>query len=74
MEYTREKLKRMFREYWNDYLTIQNYAEAYGVTRDFMFRIINIGRKLHNKEAEKKYSISIIQELEQAIQKAEDNL
>lgn len=49
----RWKLKAMFREYWNDYLTIDNYAEVYKVSRDCMYRIINIGRRLHNQEADK---------------------
>ena len=52
MEYPRWKLKQMFRQYWNDYLTINCFAEAYGVSKEFMYRAINIGRKLHNKEAD----------------------
>ena len=50
MYYTRSKLKRIFREYWNNDLTIAKFAEIYGVTRDFMYRAINLGRILHNKE------------------------
>jgi uncharacterized protein (UPF0262 family) len=53
MEYPRWKLKQMFRQYWNDYLTIDCFAEAYNVSKPFMFRAINIGRKLHNKEADR---------------------
>ena len=40
-------------ELLNDYLTIACFAEAYGVSQDFMYRAINIGRKLHNREADK---------------------
>lgn len=46
------KLKKMFREYWQDYLTVQNFADVYGVSRETMYRAINLGRILHNKEAE----------------------
>ena len=53
MKYPRWKLKQMFREYWNDYLTVENYSQAYNETKGFMYRAINIGRKLHNIEAEK---------------------
>ncbi len=50
---TKEKLRKMFREYWNDYLTIDVYAQAYGIPKQKMYRIINLGRKLHNINAEK---------------------
>jgi len=48
----RWKLRSMFREYFNDYLTIDNYASVYGVSNNKMYRAINIGRILHNKKAE----------------------
>lgn len=50
---TKEKLMTMFREYWNDYLTVDAYAQAYGTTRENMYRIITLGRTLHNANAEK---------------------
>lgn len=50
---TKEKLRRMFREYWNDYLTIDVYAQAHGMAYNEMYRIINLGRKLHNQMADK---------------------
>lgn len=50
---TKQKLIKMFREYWNDYLTIDTYAQAYGISKEKMYRIINLGRILHNANAEK---------------------
>lgn len=50
---TKCKLRAMFREYFNDYLTIQAYADAYGMLREDMYRRINLGRILHNKYADK---------------------
>ena len=47
------RLKLMFREWWNQYLTIECFAEAKGLTKEVAYRMINIGRKLHNIEAEK---------------------
>ena len=58
MYYTRWKLINMFREFWCNYLTIENYAEAHGTSKEFMHRAINIGRKVHNKEAEKIQSLA----------------
>ena len=47
------RLKLMFREWWNQYLTIECFAEAKGLTKEVAYRMINIGRKLHNIEAGK---------------------
>lgn len=49
MKVSRARLARMFREWFNDYLTVQVYADAYGITRERMFRIINLGRIAHNR-------------------------
>jgi len=48
---TRDKLRKHFRDWWNDYLTIQQYADDHGWTRDYCYRVINVGRKLHNRRA-----------------------
>lgn len=45
----KKKLAAMFRTWFNDYLTVQAYADAYGIERERMFRIINLGRKAHNR-------------------------
>ena len=50
---TRQQLMTHFREWWNDYLTIQQFADDHGWTRDYAYRVINTGRKLHNRNAEK---------------------
>ena len=47
----RAKLRWHFRNWWNDYLTIQQYADDHGWTRDYAYRAINAGRKLHNRRA-----------------------
>jgi hypothetical protein len=49
---TRAKLRCIFREWWNDYLTIQKIAEDYDISPERAYRIINIGRRLHNKRAD----------------------
>ena len=48
---TRDKLRWHFRNWWNDYLTVDRYAEDYGWSRNYTWRVLSIGRKLHNRRA-----------------------
>ena len=48
---TRAKLRRIFREWFNDYLTIQQFADDHDMTREYAYRVINTGRRLHNRRA-----------------------
>ena len=48
---TRTKLRRLFRLWWNDYLTLQRFADDHGMTRARAYRVINAGRKLHNRNS-----------------------
>jgi hypothetical protein len=46
-------LETMFKRYWSDYLTIKEYASVYNISEAKMYRIINIGRKIYNKNCDK---------------------
>lgn len=48
---TRAKLRRLFRTWCNDYLTVQQFAEHHGIDRARANRIIDTGRVLHNRHA-----------------------
>ena len=50
---TRTKLRILFRQYWNDYLTVQCFADAHGWDTDYATRVIDAGRTLHNRRAVK---------------------
>ena len=55
MKYTATKhyLAELFREYWNDYLTIAVFSEHKGIPEDKAYRMVNAGRKAHNLHADK---------------------
>ena len=53
MYISKKRLALLFREYWNDYLTVGVFAVAYGVTKEQMLRAINLGRIIHNRTADK---------------------
>lgn len=42
----------MFISYWNDYLTVSCFAEAYNITEHQALRLILLGRAKYNKNAE----------------------
>ena len=48
----REQLRQHFRNWWNDYLTVDKYALDHGWSRDRAMRVLNLGRKLHNRQAD----------------------
>jgi hypothetical protein len=52
MTESRIKLRILFRQYWNDYLTVATFAEHHGWTVDYATRVIDAGRKLHNRRAQ----------------------
>ena len=56
MKYSNAKryLADLFREYWNDYLTIAVFCEHKGITdEDYAYRMINAGRRANNLNADK---------------------
>lgn len=60
----KETLINFYREFWNDYLTVDKFANDYDLTKYEAERLIHIGRKYHNINAdklkkEKPYAITI---------------
>ena len=47
----RMKLRRLFREWLNNYLTVQHFADDHDMTKDYATRVIETGRILHNRRA-----------------------
>mgnify|MGYP003655136285 CR=1 FL=1 len=44
-----DKLQLLFLDWWNDFLTVDVFAEYYEVSRERAERIIAIGRTIHNR-------------------------
>jgi hypothetical protein len=44
----------MFRDWFNNFLTVERFASYYGTSVAEAKRIISAGRKQHEKEAQKK--------------------
>lgn len=49
----RENLRSLFREWLNDYLTVQQFADDHNMTHARAHRVINLGRRLHNNRADR---------------------
>ena len=49
----RTRLADLFLDYFNNFLTIERFAEYYGTTLEKAQRIIDIGRKCHEKRVSK---------------------
>ncbi len=49
---TKDKLAAMFREYWNDFLTLEGWASYHGINKRLAVRLIHAGRRAHNLKAE----------------------
>lgn len=45
---TKTQLAELFREWFNDYLTVKVFAEHKGIPENKAYRLINAGRKAHN--------------------------
>ncbi len=45
----RNKLKEMYLDWFNNFMTLTAFADYYGLTYEEARRVIGIGRKLHNK-------------------------
>ena len=45
--------KAFFRDWWNNYITVERIAEDYGISAMRAANLITIGRSLHNANAEK---------------------
>lgn len=53
MNETKKHLIGLFLDWFNNYLTLDYFASDYGLTKFEAQRLINIGRKYHNENAEK---------------------
>lgn len=45
----KNKLADLFLEYFNDYLTVEKFAEHKGISEGRAWRIIQLGRVLHDR-------------------------
>ena len=45
------ELARLFREYWNDFITVQAFADYHSLTFHKAMRIIERGKVIHNHQA-----------------------
>ena len=45
----RNKLRSMYLDWFNNFMTLTAFAEHYNITYEEARRVIGIGRKLHNE-------------------------
>ena len=48
----RTELKKMYRDYYNNYLTIETFAEHHAVAYEDMEKLIEIGKLYHDTDAD----------------------
>jgi hypothetical protein len=48
----KQKCKVMFRDFFNNFLTVPVFAEYYGISEDYAHEVIRVGKEVHNREAE----------------------
>ena len=48
----RTELKMMYRDYYNNYLTVETFAEHHAVAYEDMEKLLEIGKLYHNTDAE----------------------
>ena len=48
---TKSKCAAMYRDWANNFLTLERFASYYGISGRAAKRVIEIGRKAHNAEA-----------------------
>jgi hypothetical protein len=53
MTYTKEKTAEMFRDWFNNFLTVECFAEHYGIRKQTAEYIIKFGRIAHEQECKK---------------------
>jgi len=51
------KLAEIFREYWNNFLSVEGFASYYGIPVSRAQRMINLGRWAHDKGAKAPWTI-----------------
>ena len=49
----KSKVINMFLDWFNNFLTVQAFADYYGISRWRALRVIELGRLLHNRKIEK---------------------
>jgi len=52
MRTIRTELKMMYRDFFNNYLSVGKFAEHHGVEYEDMEKLLDIGKKYHNTDAE----------------------
>jgi hypothetical protein len=51
--YAYDKYEELYLDYVNDFLTVERFANYYGMSKEYANHVIEIGRKLNNKELTK---------------------
>lgn len=46
-----QKAKYLFRDYWENFISSHSFAEHHGLTLSEAWRMIDIGREVHNRQA-----------------------
>lgn len=52
VQYNESKLREMFLDYWNEFLSVEGYANYYNFTTYEAQSIIKEGRRLHEKHCQ----------------------
>lgn len=50
MKKLKQKIEKMYLDYFNNFLSIYRFAEYYGIDEDKAYRVIEIGRKLNHSK------------------------
>ena len=46
----RKQLEKMYLDYFNNFLTVENFANYYGITEDKAYKVIATGRKINHSK------------------------
>ena len=44
----KQKIEKLYLDYFNNFLTVEYFANYYGLELEKAYRIINLGRKINN--------------------------
>ena len=50
MKFTRGTVESMYLDYFNNFLTMEAFANYYGISKEEAEFVIQIGRKINNRE------------------------
>ena len=47
-----QKIHEMYLDYFNNFVTVERFAEYYGITETEAFAVIEAGKRIHNQKKE----------------------